>query len=510
MMSESIYRKQGISLIVLIITIIIIIILAGTVILSISKNNPIDSAKKASFVNDITGFRDQLELYKGMQYTITLGDFNPNELQADDTSVTYNETVYSDKDIGDIIPALKDSKKYDGQFKIVDGKLVYQGTDTKKQEWASDNGLEVLLGSGGQSSNNANKPVLVSGLTAKKWSGSEWVTVSDPANDTSWYDYANKQWANAQTADGSMWVWIPRYEYKIPTLYSSTAQTILVNFLSGIYKTPTSGYIVHPAFTFGNTELTGIWVAKFEASGTIAAIDIKPNVKALEYITIDSMFTATRNMEKNSKYGWGTSGTGIDTHLMKNIEWGAIAYLSSSIYGKTGEVWKNPDGNSLTGRAGTSESVSAMQETYNYDDMIYGVNASTTGNIYGVYDMNGGSYEYTAAYVDSGDSSLTTYGLSLVNAEAKYKDVYLAMGNNSESNFSINTNRVGDAIFETSTGEIGNHSWYNDCSYMPYGSSPFFRRSGNCGGMDISGLFYFQRILWWWWCNLWLPSSSVS
>ena len=27
--------------------------------------------------------------------------------------------------------------------------------------------------------------------------------------------YENKKWANAKTEDGSMWVWIPRYAYKV-------------------------------------------------------------------------------------------------------------------------------------------------------------------------------------------------------------------------------------------------------------------------------------------------------
>ena len=42
-------EKKGISLIVLIITIIVIIILAAAVILTITKNNPVSSAKEATF-----------------------------------------------------------------------------------------------------------------------------------------------------------------------------------------------------------------------------------------------------------------------------------------------------------------------------------------------------------------------------------------------------------------------------------------------------------------------------
>ena len=46
-------KKKGISLIVLIITIIVVIILVVTVILTITKNNPIESAKEAVFKEDV-------------------------------------------------------------------------------------------------------------------------------------------------------------------------------------------------------------------------------------------------------------------------------------------------------------------------------------------------------------------------------------------------------------------------------------------------------------------------
>jgi len=153
-----------------------------------------------------------------------------------------------------------------------------------------------------------DKPLLAKGMTAKKWSGTSWDTVSNPDTDTSWYNYASKQWANAQTAEGSMWVWIPRYEYKITTPHSATAQTIAINFLGSLSTPATSGYTIHPAFTFGSVNLTGIWVAKFEASGSTAELDIKPGVVSLKSVSISNMFAACRNMETSSRFGWGLNG----------------------------------------------------------------------------------------------------------------------------------------------------------------------------------------------------------
>lgn len=63
-------NKKGISLIVLIITIIVVIILAAAVILTISKNNPVSSAKEAAFKEDIRSFQTELSLYVGKQMTV--------------------------------------------------------------------------------------------------------------------------------------------------------------------------------------------------------------------------------------------------------------------------------------------------------------------------------------------------------------------------------------------------------------------------------------------------------
>ena len=53
-------HKRGISLIVLIVTIIVVIILAAVVILTITKNNPVESAKEATFKEDVRNFQDEL------------------------------------------------------------------------------------------------------------------------------------------------------------------------------------------------------------------------------------------------------------------------------------------------------------------------------------------------------------------------------------------------------------------------------------------------------------------
>ena len=146
-----------------------------------------------------------------------------------------------------------------------------------------------------------NKPELMTGMMAIKFTeptgntedtkGKEEKVSDSSKND--WYNYSEKKWANAKTNDGSMWVWIPRYAYKI----NKSNQTFDVVFLVGTTDSyydkdgklqtakrqtsetdipdATKEYVVHPAFTNESNigyvnggwkkELTGIWVSKFEA-----------------------------------------------------------------------------------------------------------------------------------------------------------------------------------------------------------------------------------------------------
>ena len=53
---------KGVSLIVLIVTIIVVIILAAVIILTINKNNPVESAKKAVLMSDIDNIQNSINL----------------------------------------------------------------------------------------------------------------------------------------------------------------------------------------------------------------------------------------------------------------------------------------------------------------------------------------------------------------------------------------------------------------------------------------------------------------
>ena len=77
-------------------------------------------------------------------------------------------------------------------------------------------------------------PVLGAGMTPVKWNGTEWANTN--SSDAEWYDYSQSKWANAKTADGSMWVWIPRYAYEMTYILAPyTSYTVSDSALINTY-----------------------------------------------------------------------------------------------------------------------------------------------------------------------------------------------------------------------------------------------------------------------------------
>ena len=159
--------------------------------------------------------------------------------------------------------------------------------------------------------------------------------------------------------------------------------------------------MTHPAFI--SMGVNGFWVGKFEtgykgatsvATAQVNGSDsskiiVKPNVYSWRNITVYNAFLASYNYDRD-----------LNSHMMKNTEWGAVAYLSHSKYGLGYELNIN---NNSSYKTGYSALPSTNQQTYpgaSGDDATYnsayntdiGYLASTRENICGVYDMSGGSY----------------------------------------------------------------------------------------------------------------------
>ena len=346
-----------------------------------------------------------------------------------------------------------------------------------------------------------NSPNLMENMTAVYWDSSNTErTLTDESTTEewdNWYQYiaGNNQtdtktskWANAKTSDGSYWVWIPRYEYKIVSGEgTSTAGKIEVKFIPTSQTTADEGYKIHPAFQDGTSnnfkrgewdkELAGIWVGKYESSNSNGTVKVVPGVSSWRSISIGDMYTKSYNYDRSK-----------ESHMMKNSEWGAVAYLTHSQYGRNGkEIAINSSSSYITGTGGT--------------------NASTTGNIYGIYDLSGGAWEYVAAYITNGNSNLSTgssFAYTTKDPEGyktkstKYATVYPynSVSDSEGNNYTAYKNAgygYGDSILETSVDGSGSTSWFRDYSYFPNTSSPFFVRGGNYSYGSYAGAFSFYR-----------------
>jgi hypothetical protein len=297
-----------------------------------------------------------------------------------------------------------------------------------------------------------------------------------------------------------MFVWLPRYSYKITSgNHTSTTGMIAIKWSNNITDSTDNGYILHPAYTFGGQQLKGIWVAKFETArtdatassvGTGTSIKIVPSVISRRFANVSTGFSLCREMERTGIYGWTAQAGAInadgtiagdtnsfDMHLMRNVEWGAVAYLTQAV-GKTGEVWANSNSSYITGHAGTS--VTGGGTTTDYKS-ANGVHASTTDNVYGIYDFVGAGREYVMGV-------LGTNFWSFTNApNSKYYDSYTGTSDYSNRNVNYNSNstKIGDALYETSSAGQEATGWYGDSSDFINSDTVWFYRGNN-------GLFSFQ------------------
>ena len=398
----------------------------------------------------------------------------------------------------------------------------------------------------------ANKPVLASNMIPVYYdeANSVWKKAdkNNSQKDYRWYSYSSTgeykgMWANAVTVKEAnrqtylnatpgttismddittMWVWIPRFNAVTPSNYNGGTQSkpnaIDVTFVK-------QNETALDAFTFGNKELSGFWYGKFEISHTTLAssetantlgctnetcsnangIIIKPNVTSLRNNNPSNFFFASRSMEQPGN-SFGFVSSEVDTHMSKNNEWGAVAYLTQSIYGRCTssttctEVYINNSSGMYTGRSGgniggstpingtytdqTSTTQYNSYGFYTYDDYLLnyntntkgnkvkgkGTGASTTGTIYGIYDMSGGTTEYVMGVYNNTKGSYS--GFSSL-PDTKYYNNYTG------------SSYTGHALTET-------NGWYSDEAYFASTSYPWFKRGGYYGGSKGMGVFDFS------------------
>ena len=286
-----------------------------------------------------------------------------------------------------------------------------------------------------------NRPKLADNMIPVEYDATteKWIKAD---SNGKWYDYVEGKWANAvlvsEAGSGetgsktraeylaapigtpilstdivAQFVWIPRYRYE---LFDSDTN-VQIDIVYESIATPKSQgsnegeWLTHPAFTYNGKELTGIWVAKYESSNQNNNIIIRVNQPiwtGLEYSQAKDKSSEMAN--QNNIYGLRE----VNTHLIKNSEWGAVAYLTNSTYGN------------LT-------------------------NDSTTGNITGIYNLTGNK-EFVILdnneFEDKGYALDETSAWTTSNSYVTEVNRYLTRGNNSIFNY-VSTVSANNVAFRT-------------------------------------------------------------
>ena len=388
----------------------------------------------------------------------------------------------------------------------------------------------------------ANAPVLASNMIPVYYDETNDVWKKANTNNIDknnpWYSYNSSgeykgRWANAVTVKDTnrqtylnatpgtiipmddittMWVWIPRFNAVTPSNYNGGTQekpnAIDVTFVK-------SNETAIDAFTFGTKQLSGFWYGKFETShSTLASsttennlgctnetcdnangIIIKPNVSSLKNQKVSSFFFASRSTEQTGN-SFGFVSSEVDTHMSKNNEWGAVAYLTHSIYGRCTssttctEIGINNNKSYITGYGAPAGSSSSITNgTYDTD---LGKDASTTGNIYGIYDMSGGAWEYVMGVLAdsngkprSGFSSSWNSGFTgMLQDGTTYTGI--TFPDSKYYNLYTGSSYTGHALTETK-------NWYNDSANFVNSGSTWFVRGGGSYNSTSSGVFFFSH-----------------
>ena len=110
-------KKQGISLIVLVITIVVVIILAAAVILALGRNNPINLAKQARDKQSVANIEEEFDLYLSSRYAKSTGQFDRKNLNVPKTGENAEGLKMTD-----ILSSIKGTE-YEGNVSIVNGEL---------------------------------------------------------------------------------------------------------------------------------------------------------------------------------------------------------------------------------------------------------------------------------------------------------------------------------------------------------------------------------------------------
>ncbi len=386
-------------------------------------------------------------------------------------------------------------------------------------------------------SNSVNEPILSGYMIPVSYDveGHYWVKADYSNKNNSWYNYYDKRWANVVLVKENVrnnyikanvgerinledvlafYVWIPRFKYlvwdinrqtKLVDDYSYKVRELGIGIIfendgnntgnvsckynyksnslfdecsyfenavdsSNLNSVYADAWYTHPAFVRNGKNISGFWIGKFETTGSKDNPTIIPDSTSLVDLTMSDYYNVSKKINN-----YGLKGN-LESRIIRNVEWGAVTYLTNSIYGLCDEFgctdsFINNSYGKYTGRSSGSMINSDVNEygTYSYDGYEMNGNvksnnykasviASSTSNITGVYDMAGGAFEYVMGNIsDNNNLNAGEFSESWKNVEIdnSYFDLYASFNDVSDY---YNRARLGDATSEVTIGDL---TWGN-------------------------------------------------
>jgi len=387
-------KNKGISLIVLVITIIVIIILAGSVILSLSNNNPIAQAKEAAFKTNVGEYNSELALVLAKEYILN-PSFNPS---------TFDKGVWdgNGNGAGTIKEYIKSITVADAKkFEIRDSKLLYVGSDETEKNWLAqigvENGTATPTGLGinliatenttinGQAA-SYNNPIIPKGFKAIE-DGTVW--------PTGW-----NEGLVIEDAVGNQFVWVPVDGTNVP--YAKWCTTNISYESTADDSTP-AGFSVSNI----TTKYKGFYIARYESmfdynGGSIRVASKKSTNKTntswastrdsahtgylWNYVSYTDSKVYTLNMD--TSYGYDT--TKVGTNLITGTQWDTVM------------KWIQNSGKSVTDSRSWGNHLDSISPANVGNGSLQISGYSNNWKAKNIYDLAGNSYEWTNETYSSG------------------------------------------------------------------------------------------------------------
>ena len=325
--------------------------------------------------------------------------------------------------------------------------------------------------------------------------------------NSKWYNYLNKNWANAvvvkETKDGDnshsryeyleapfgtvindndilgYFVWIPRFRYQLFSSNSVTPINIAFESVSTNKSMGTTNgqWLTHPAFTYNNHELSGIWVGKYEANNSNDSIIVKSGTAwtNIDYVSANDKILSMTN--QNNIYGL----KGVNTHMVRNSEWGALAYLTNSIYGNLSDNSSTGNNTGIYNLSGNKEFIIMDNENqYSLGYSLSETNNWSNDNSFptseNLYLTRGGNsiFNYQNSKVIDPN---TTFRVAIVNSDSSSQDY--------KRKYVVTFDPNGGSLDQT-TKEVSYHDAYGELpvptregyTFMGWNGKNLFKKQG--------------------------------